>query len=215
MKKSDIIPFYGGEIPELFEIERRCMDREGKVIEALDQMLPSGKVIDIGAGNGHTAELLTRDDRIVTALEPDKKMIDGQKDLIWAKGSAQNIPFHANMFDAAYATWAFFWEGNPQFEEGLQEVQRVVKQDGLISFVFNYGNDEFSLFAENPKDIACDLSFWTDYGFDYDIIKTAFVFDSVQEARKLMTFFFGEAGERVNKTRISYNVAVYYKKNRK
>lgn len=33
---SKVIPFYGGLRPELFEIERRCMDREGKVIEYLD-----------------------------------------------------------------------------------------------------------------------------------------------------------------------------------
>src|SRR5699024_5888328 len=130
------------KLPELFEIERRCMDREGKIIAVLDQMLPSSKVLDVGAGNGHTAELLIRGDRVVTAMETDVNMIDGQRDLLWAKGTAQTIPFHVNTFDAAYATWAFFWEGNPQFEQGLQEVKRVVKADGPIIFVFNYGDDE-------------------------------------------------------------------------
>jgi len=37
---SKVIPFYGGRYPELFEIERRCMDREGRVIEYLDAALP-------------------------------------------------------------------------------------------------------------------------------------------------------------------------------
>lgn len=37
-----VIPFYGGKHPKLFEIERRCMDRDGKVIDFLDQHLPVG-----------------------------------------------------------------------------------------------------------------------------------------------------------------------------
>ena len=36
------------------------MDKDGVVIEHLDQILPPGLVIDIGAGNGYTAALLTR-----------------------------------------------------------------------------------------------------------------------------------------------------------
>lgn len=215
MKKSDTIPFYGGELPQFFEIERRCMDREGKVIEALDKLLPTGKVLDIGAGNGHTAQLLLRSDRLVTAMEPDETMINIQKDLLWAKGTAQNIPFHTSTFDAAYATWAFFWEGNPNFKQGLAETQRVVKQGGQIVFVFNYGHDEFSSFGREPNELAGELSFWTAFGFDYEIIETAFVFDSIEEARQLMTFFFGESGQKVDKTRISYNVAVYHQNNQR
>jgi hypothetical protein len=36
---NQLIPFYGGKYPYLFEIERRCMDRDGKVIRFLDQIL--------------------------------------------------------------------------------------------------------------------------------------------------------------------------------
>lgn len=52
MKKTDkTIPFYGEENPLMFEIERRCMDRAGNVIALLDENLPNGMVLDIGAGN--------------------------------------------------------------------------------------------------------------------------------------------------------------------
>ena len=47
-----IIPFYGGRNPRLFEIERRCMDRGGLVIDFLTKTLPEGRILDIGAGNG-------------------------------------------------------------------------------------------------------------------------------------------------------------------
>lgn|SRR5690625_4670671 len=107
-RSSKIIPFYGGLKPELFEIERRCMDRDGKVIKYLDSFLPDGIVLDVGAGNGYTAEKLIRDNRLVIPMEPDEKMIDLSKNMIWSNGVAQSIPFHSNTFDAVYSTWAFF-----------------------------------------------------------------------------------------------------------
>ena len=45
-----IIPFYGAENWDLFEIERAAMDRPGKVIRYLDEVLPDGDVLDIGTG---------------------------------------------------------------------------------------------------------------------------------------------------------------------
>lgn len=128
-KTNKMIPFYGGNQPHLFEIERRCMDREGKVIDYLNQLLPSGKILDVGAGNGFTAEKLIRSNRTVVAMEPDINMIDPNKSLIWADGVAQNIPFHANTFDAVYSTWAFFFDGIADIENGLREVGRVCKHN--------------------------------------------------------------------------------------
>src|SRR5690625_3891996 len=137
-----LIPFYGGENPTLFEIERRCMDRNGKVITFLDSVLPHSIVLDVGAGNGFTAEKLNRQHRLVIPLEPDEKMVDHTKNLIWTKGVAQAIPFHSNTFDAMYSTWAFFFDNVPNIEDGLREVKRVVKKGGLIVIVDNYGDDE-------------------------------------------------------------------------
>jgi hypothetical protein len=37
---SEIIPFYGASDPDRFEIERRCMDRVGKLTGCLDDRLP-------------------------------------------------------------------------------------------------------------------------------------------------------------------------------
>ena len=109
--KNHLIPFYGGENPRLFEIERRCMDRDGKVIAHLDDILPDGLVLDVGAGNGFTAMKLRSQQRTIIPMEPDTKMVDPTLPLAWAWGAAQNIPFHSAVFDAAYATWAFFFQG--------------------------------------------------------------------------------------------------------
>lgn len=52
-----VIPFYGSTDREMFAIERAAMDRPGKVIAALDELLPpAGRVVDIGASDGFTAD---------------------------------------------------------------------------------------------------------------------------------------------------------------
>jgi predicted O-methyltransferase YrrM len=80
MNKPDkIIPFYGGTNPVLFEIERRCMDRDGVVIDFLDRILPEGRVLDVGAGNGFVGIRLARArPRCVFAMEPDARTSGGK-----------------------------------------------------------------------------------------------------------------------------------------
>jgi hypothetical protein len=51
-----VIPFYGADDPAMFAIERAAMDRDGLVVRALDGLLPRGRVLDVGAGDGFTAE---------------------------------------------------------------------------------------------------------------------------------------------------------------
>lgn len=208
-KSTKIIPFYGGLKPELFEIERRSMDREDKVIEYLNSILPNGIVLDVGAGNGYTAEKLFGENRLIIPMEPDEKMIDLNKNLIWSNGVAQSIPFHSNTFDAIYSTWAFFFDGITDIEDGLKEVERVVKEGSPIIIIDNYGDDEFCSYS--PNDISSSVSQWVRRGFNYEVINTEFVFDSIEEAKKLLTFYFGVRGQSVNKTRIEYKVVAYTK----
>ena len=202
-----IIPFYGGKYPRLFEIERRCMDRDGLVIRFLDLVLPRGKILDIGAGNGFTAAQLANDARTVVPFEPDSEMIDGDLAMPWVRGVAQDLPFQEASFNAAYATWAFFFSGLEQTDEGLKEARRVVVPGGPIVIIDNAGDDAFCSLSE--RDIASDSSWWEARGFERTVLNTAFRFDTVDEARELLTFYFGEAADTVSDTEIEYKVAAY------
>ena len=207
-----IIPFYAAGQPELFEIERRCMDRDGKVISWLKENLPNGRVLDVGAGNGFTALQLTSPQRTVIPMEPVTAIADLAKSLPWVKGVAQDLPFHDNTFDGAYATWAFFFANyNPDdCLLGLAELRRVVKKGGKMVIVDNAGNDEFTSFAQHPPAFF-DLQhqWWEKQGFRYHLIDTSFRFDAVSEAQQLMSLYYGEKGALVKQMEFTYRVAVY------
>ncbi len=210
MNTSEIIPFYGSENRHLFEIERRCMDKDGVVINYLDKILPSGQTIDIGAGNGYTAALLTRPNRRVIPYEPSNNMIDRKQSLPWVRGIAQELPFRSNAFDGAYATRAYFFPAIGYGEKGLEELIRVVKPQDPICIVDNAGDDEFCSLFE--RDISSDSSWWYKRGFESHILETSFKFDSIEEAQELLSFYWTlngcKPGSEVD-IEIEYKVVVF------
>ena len=202
------IPFYGGKQPEMFEIERRCMDRDGVVTSYLQEHLPKGLVLDIGAGNGFVAKALHTQERTVIPMEPDAQMVDHEKPLLWVSGVAQALPFHKNVFDGVYSTWAFFLPGVSAREEGLSEVRRVLKPKGKFIIVDNAGGDEFTSYA--GRVISDDGQWYTSRGFSRTVLDTSYRFDSLDEARTLIGFYFGqETAASLTREVIEYKVAVY------
>ena len=210
MNKSKIIPFYGSENRHLFEIERRCMDKDGVVIDYLDKILSSGLAIDIGAGNGYTAASLTRNNRRVIPYEPSNNMIDRNQSLPWVRGIAQELPFRSNSFEGAYATWAYFFPAIGYGKEGLEELIRVIKPQGPICIVDNAGDDEFCGLFE--RDISSDSSWWHKRGFESHILETNFKFDSIEEAQELLSFYWTLNGRKPDSEvdiEIEYKVVVF------
>lgn len=205
---AEIIPFYGAQNRDMFLIERKAMDRDGHVLLYLDSVFPKGILLDIGAGNGFLAEKLSRLGRTVIPLEPAFSMIDREKSRHWVSGAAQNIPCRTHSLDGAYATWAYFLPGVEGREDALDEVKRVIKPGGSFVVIDNAGDDEFCSFSSHT--IADDGTWYLQRGFSKEILNSAFSFDSIEEARSLMTFFFGKGvGKKIKTTIIKFNIAVY------
>lgn len=202
-----VLPFYGATEPELFAIERAAMDRPQAVVAALDDALPDGIVLDIGAGSGHTASRLQTTDRSVVALEPAAGMIDTAASVPWVRGDAEHLPFADDTIDAVYATWAYFFSRDFDPGPGLREARRVVRPGGVVAVVDNLGSDEFCALASS--DISADPAFWERLGFDLDVIDTVFDFDHLDDARRLLSRFFGEVGASVDRTRFTFRVGLW------
>jgi SAM-dependent methyltransferase len=200
-----VIPFYGADDPAMFGIERRAMDRDGLVTGALDATLPHGLVLDVGAGDGFTAERLGRA-RTIVALEPSAGMIGGRS-LRWVRGEAEHLPFRDASFDGAYATWAYFFSRDWDPSRGVAELDRVVRAGGPLAIVDNLGGDAFAAMADT--DISADPTWWSARGFETHAIETAFRFDDLEEARRLLGFFFGEAGVDGATVEVGYRVGLF------
>ena len=206
-----VIPFYGADDPEMFAIERRTMDRDGLVVTALDRVLPTGDVLDIGAGDGFRARRLGEGRRI-TALEPAAGMIRSDGGLRWVRGEAEHLPFAPGSFDGAYATWAYFFSRDWDPTPGIAELDRVVRPGGVLAIVENLGGDAFGALAE--RDLSADRGFWTAHGFACEPIDTAFRFDDPEEARTLLGFFFGDRGRERATVEVAFRVGMFTRPSR-
>ena len=196
-----VIPFYGSDEPELFAIERTAMDRDGLVIATLDGLLPAGRVLDVGAGDGFTAERLNAG-RAVVALDPSAGML-ARADLPQrVQGEAERLPFANTSFDAAYATWAYFFSRDWDPTPGIAELDRVVRP----------GGDAFATLTD--ADISADSGFWEAQGFACEVFETAFRFDDLAEAERLLGFFFEERGMRDAALEVPFRVGLFHRPSR-
>ncbi len=78
---------------------------------------------------------------------------------------------------------------------------------GRIAIVDNAGDDEFTTMGAH--DIVADLDFWRAEGFHVEIIETAFEFESMDDARRLLTFYFEEGARPA--LEVEFRVAVMVK----
>jgi SAM-dependent methyltransferase len=206
-----VIPFYGADDPAMFAIEREAMDRDGRVIAALDDVLPAGLVLDVGAGDGFTAAKLTSG-RPIVALEPAEAMIAPRDGVRWVRGEAEHLPFQDGTFTGAYATWAYFFSRGWDPRPGIAELDRVVAQGGPLAVVDNLGGDAFAELAD--ADISADPTFWEAEGFSCRSIATSFRFDDLNEARTLLGFFFGDRGREGAAVEIGFRVGLFTRPSR-
>lgn len=204
---EDQIPFYGSQQQRLFQIERYAMDAPGKVVQYLNANLPRGVIMDLGAGDGYTANKI--EGRTILCVEPSSGMVNFKNNPYWLKGTAENLPFHDNYLDGAYSTWAYFLPGVEKLA-GLNEVERACKDGARIIIIDNAGEDEFTRFANDP--IHEGPEFYLENGFQMEIIETVWKFRNEQDCFEIMSLFFPKNFYKSDvKLQYSYRVAAYNK----
>lgn len=226
MSTDQVIPFWGPDQLELFNLMAQAIDPGGHIPAAMQALAPieDRTLLDVGAGVGDRTILYARLAAHVFALEPDPDALpilrgrvksSGASNITVVPGGAASIPLEDNIVDVAYATWSYFF--GPGSEAGLSEVERVVRPGGDIAIVQNYGHDELASFW-TPSEAECEAwpPWFAENGFACQVVDTTWRFRTGDEALAVLEFLWGEHARAYvleqGKTEFGYRVAVYHRR---
>ena len=156
------------------------------------------------------ASELSAHGRKVVALEPNPEIFDRTRPLLWVRGDAEALPFRSACFDGDFATWAYFFPNSHSIDAAVRETERVVTPGGVIAVVNNLGGDDFCRLS--PRDLAEPVGPFEELGCSLEVIDTCFEFDSLEQARELLGFYFGARGRDGARLRLRYRVGLLYKR---
>jgi len=226
MSENQVIPFWGPDQNELFDLMAKALDPEQAITAAMYALAPikDRVLLDVGAGTGDRtlryAELAAH----VFALEPAPAALPLLRDRIASSGvsnvtvvpaGAEAIPLGDKRVDVAYATWSYFF--GPGSDPGLEEVERVIRPGGDLVIVQNYGHDELSRFwAADENECETWPPWFAERGFTCEVVDTVWRFRSLDEALAVLEFLWGEPARRYalehSRPQFGYRVAVYHRR---
>ncbi len=97
---------------------------------------PGSKVLDIGSGPGHVADLLFKAGTNVTGVDFSSNMVEVAQNrypqITFKQADAEQLPFEAGSFDAVVANYVVHHLARP--EKVFAEIRRVLKPGGRFAF---------------------------------------------------------------------------------
>ncbi len=199
----------------------RSFDVEGKIQRALEALGPLGgrDVVLVDGARGVRAREIAALGARLSVLERPGRLADleaalaGASDVRVSAGSPGALGLPDDSADAIVAYWTAFRAPSPA---EVREADRVLRSGGRLLIVHDYGRDDVSRIRGDLPEYSTwgrRDGWYLRNGFRMRVIHAFWTFDSVAEARDLLTDAFGDAGATVAETlkrpRLSYNVAIY------
>jgi SAM-dependent methyltransferase len=177
-----------------------ALDRERKIDRALEAVGPVADrdVAVIGGGQSEIARLAAAGARV--------------RELPVAVDQWTATDASADVIVSSWSAFRGVGEGE------LSEVDRVLRPDGRLIVIHDYGRDDVSRLRGDLPEYGTwsrrDGPFIQN-GFRIRVLHCFWTFDSLDDARQFLDLAFGEAGRtfaaQLNRPRLSYNVALYYR----
>ena len=177
-----------------------ALDREQKIARALEALGPlAGRdILVLGGGSDELARYASEGARVATVEVGDPP---------W--------PLEDASVDAIVSCWSAF-----RGIDGvaLEEVDRVLRSDGRLLVVHDYGRDDVSRLRGDLPEYAQwsrrDGPFLSS-GFRVRVVHCFWTFDDLDDARSFLEAAFGTIGTEIagslKRPRLSYNVAIYHR----
>lgn len=178
-------------------------DYEGNLLPALARVrpFPWQTVVELGAGTGRLARLLSAQAQKLVMMDISTHMLARAADNVAQRTAADNrrLPLPDHCADVALAGWTLGhlagWCADWQVEIGLAvaEMMRVLKRGGTAVIIETLGTGR-----KTPQPPARHLAayyHWLEqtHDFQHTWIRTDYRFASAQEAAASTRFFFGDA----------------------
>jgi ubiquinone/menaquinone biosynthesis C-methylase UbiE len=204
---SDLAEVYNSKA-EKYErlIERE--DYQGNILRALEQIRPMQDldVIDTGAGTGRLACMLAPLAHSIQVFDVSESMLAVAASRLQASGLSnwsvqvadhRSLPAGDESVDVVVSGWSVVYTAiwNPErwqeeLRKALTELERVLRPGGSLILLETMGTVYVS--PNPPADLLDYFSSLEQAGFSSTWIRTDYQFGSLDEARELTSFFFGD-----------------------
>ncbi len=205
---------------DYYEIFSIAEDSENKIANYLDNISKDKIVLDAGCGTGKYLNVLERNAIKYIGIDLSEKQLakaklkskNNNSELICSNLSI--IPLEDSSVDLIVSTWVLgtIIDINER-NKVLDELKRVLKQDGQIILVENAENSEFEKIRGRDKDSRTkDYNDWIlNNSFVLDkTIDTYFQFNTLEEAKKCFNIIYGEEiSSRIVNSKIEHSINIY------
>jgi len=183
-------------------------DYQGNLLKALQKITAweNMDVVDAGAGTGRFTCMLSPLVKTIQAFDREGAMLEVARTKLEAMGTAnwklqvadhRSLPVQDHSIDIVISGWSVCYlvawdEGDWRKEVAkvFSEMKRILRPGGLIILAETQGTG----FTEPnpPAHLLEYFQFLNQFGFSMRWIRTDYQFESVEQAKDLCGFFFGE-----------------------
>lgn len=209
----------------VYEKLTKSEDFPNKIKKFLLPKIKEKIVIDFGCGNGKYAELLSNKTAKYIGIDVSNEQIkrarrkfNNSKKVSFIHSSVEKIKLPSNYADVVISSWAISTiNGYTRKSKSIKEALRILKKGGKIFLIENDIGGEFEIIRGRYPDIKRTKEYndWIlEKGFKVKKrIKTYFKFDSLKQAREVISSIWGrKAGNLVKSNRIKHNVIIFERK---
>src|SRR3989344_6253640 len=159
-------------------------------------LLPNGKVIDIGCGEGRDAKFFINNNYSYVGIDLSPEMLELARKLNPTADlfemSMYNLNFTENIFDGFWAAASYLHIPKQRADEALQELKKVVKIGGIGFFTMKEGKGEKMM--TGPTDEERFFSLYSEKEFADVLIKNGF--EIIEQARIQRPYYFNQPKKR-------------------